>query len=722
LDEVIRVKDQYYILSTSSLADDRTRVLKHGDTFAVYDRRGDIEPLGKGTQGLYHREARYLSLWVLRLDHDRPLLLSSTVREDNASTATDLTNPDFYKEGGVIVPRGTLYISRSKFLWEGSHYEQFHIVNYSLSSVDLTFSIQFAADFADIFEIRGIKRAKRGRLLPEELEEDHVVLSYEGLDGIIRRTVIHCTPKPHRITPSEIFLSASLQPKESRHFFVTVSCHSSRNGSPSRISFDAAVQKSTQELRQAEASICRIYTSNEQFNDWLNRSAADLLMMITQTPYGPYPYAGVPWFSTAFGRDGIITALETLWVNPGIARGVLAYLAAHQANEVDYESDAEPGKILHETRQGEMAALKEVPFGCYYGSVDATPLFVMLAGAYYRRTGDLPFIKAIWPNILKALEWIDRYGDMDHDGFVEYSRRSPKGLVHQGWKDSNDSIFHSDGELAEGPIALCEVQGYVYAAKRRAARLAAALGFDEQAGILQAQARTLRVRFEKAFWCEDLGTYALALDGKKQPCRVRTSNAGHCLHTGIANYEHAEQVTRALLSEDFYSGWGIRTVSAREVRYNPMSYHNGSVWPHDNALIAQGMARYGFHEAAARILNGLFDASIFMDSHRLPELFCGFPRQPAQGPTLYPVACSPQAWAAASVFMILEACLDITIRGHRPLVLFRKTFLPQSLHRIEMRGLQVGEATVDLAVHRVGEGIEVNVLRKQGEVQIVSVK
>jgi glycogen debranching enzyme len=316
-------------------------------------------------------------------------------------------------------------------------------------------------------------------------------------------------------------------------------------------------------------------------------------MLTTHLPTGPYPYAGVPWFNTPFGRDGLITALETLWIEPGLSRGVLAYLASTQATEIVPEQDAEPGKILHETRNGEMAALKEMPFARYYGSVDATPLFVHLANAYYERTGEREFIEQIWPNVEAALSWMCRYGDRDRDGFLEYSCQSRDGLVHQGWKDSDDAIFHADGSLARGSIAVCEVQGYAYAAWRAGASLAAALGRAEQAADFAKRASTLQARFDNAFWCDELGTYAIALDGDKRPCRVRTSNAGQCLFSGIVPAERAARLAQTLLTPGSLSGWGVRTVAESEARYNPMGYHTGGVWPHDNALIACGLARYG---------------------------------------------------------------------------------------------------------------------------------
>jgi glycogen debranching enzyme len=443
-------------------------------------------------------------------------------------------------------------------------------------------------------------------------------------------------------------------------------------------------------------------------------------MMTIGNPETSYPYAGVPWFSTVFGRDGIITAFEMLWVEPALAKGVLEFLASTQAIEVDPAREAQPGKILHELRQGEMANLNEIPFACYYGTVDATPLFVMLAGAYYERSGDLPLIEQIWPNVRAALDWIDHYGDIDHDGFVEYAAHGHKGLIQQGWKDSNDSIFHADGSLAQPPIALCEVQAYVYGAKLAAARLSRALGDERTCALLESQAGELREQFDQAFWLNDLGVYALALDGKKRPCRVRASNAGHALLTGIALADRGRILAQNLFTPDFYSGWGIRTLANGEARYNPLSYHNGSVWPHDNALVAAGLARYGFRTQAGRILLALMDVSSVLELNRLPELFCGLDRRPGEGPTRYPVACSPQAWAAATPFLLIQSCLGLGVQGLHNRVVFNRPALPEGIPQLSIRGLRVGEASVDLLFERQVDTVRVQVLEKQGEVEVVA--
>jgi glycogen debranching enzyme len=473
-------------------------------------------------------------------------------------------------------------------------------------------------------------------------------------------------------------------------------------------------------LRLTSSRAASIGTSNDIFNEAVRRSVADLYMLVTHTPQGPYPYAGIPWFSTYFGRDALITALQTLWLDPSIALGVLRYLALWQAKSFDAAADAEPGKILHEVRQGEMAILGEVPFHHYYGSIDSTPLFVMLAGAYLERTGDLDQIRPIWPNIEAALQWIECEGDRDGDGFVEYGRRNTEGLVNQGWKDSSDSIFHADGTLARGPIALVEVQAYVYGAWRAAAFIARSLGDESRASEMEAKAEKLRELFDQSFFDEEFGTYILALDGDKRPCRVRASNAGHALFTGIAYPERAERVVSTLMSDVSFCGWGIRTLAATEARFNPMSYHNGSVWPHDNGLIAAGFARYGFRREALRIFEGLFAASSYVDLRRLPELFCGFPRQRGRGPTFYPVACEPQAWAATAPLSLLQSCLGLRFDPDLRQVSLDQPAMPDFLDEITMRGISLAGGTIDVRLRRAGTGVVVNALERRGDLRLVT--
>jgi glycogen debranching enzyme len=710
-----------HVVASASVADERTRVLKHGDTFAVFDHYGDIKPGGLGEEGMYHEGTRYLSCLLLALEGSRPFFLRSTFRNENDQLAVALTNPDWVRDGQVLAPLGTLQLALRKFLWQGVCYQQLRVKNHGLDPVETSLTLHFAADYADIFEVRGMKRPARGTDLPPEVSSGRVILAYRGLDGVVRRTLLQFSPPPTLLNAGAARLDLALQPQEESTFYLTVGCESQPT-TPRMLAFEDARAEAEADLERYKAWSCHLGTSNGQVNAWINRAVSDLHMMTTELPTGPYPYAGVPWFNTAFGRDGIVTALECLWLRPDLARGVLAYLAATQATEVIPEQDAEPGKILHETRSGEMAVLKEMPFGRYYGSVDATPLFVMLAGAYYERTGDRAFIESLWTHLEAALHWIDRYGDRDGDGFVEYQRQSVGGLLHQGWRDSDDAVFHSDGSLARGPIALCEVQGYVYGAFRAGAGLATALGLGERAPELTAKAERLRGRFEEAFWCEELSTYAMALDGDKKACRVRTSNAGECLFTGIASREHAWRVARTLLSRESFSGWGIRTVAASEARYNPMAYQNGSVWPHDNALVAQGLVRYGLGDMAVQLWTGMFEAGLYFDLNRMPELFCGFAKEAGEGPVLYPVACAPQAWSAASVFLLFQACLGLAINALDATVFFTRPRLPVAVSELRIHNLAVAGASVDLLLVRHEHDVGVDVLRREGQVQIAVVK
>jgi glycogen debranching enzyme len=718
--------DQWYVTATSTKTEEPARVLKQDDTFGVFDRHGDIfqaDTDGHGAltqQGLYHEGTRYLSYWELKVNGQRPLLLSSMIKRDNSLLVVDMTTPDLYRGGALVIPKGSIHIFRSVVLWAQARYEHLRLVNYGEEAVDLSVELLLGADYRDIFEVRGVHRSQRGCLLPSEVGESHVVLGYEGLDRVARRTRIGFDWLPQGLDPSRSTTVVHLEPQESRHLHVSIVCW--REHHPAPLSdYYQAMALCSEGIAACEARAATVYTSNEEFNDWINRSAADLDMLVTQTPEGLYPYAGVPWYSTPFGRDGIITALQSLWLRPWLARGVLSFLASTQAERVDYASDAEPGKILHEARSGEMANLGEIPFGRYYGTVDATPLFIILAGHYYRRTGDHEFINSIWFHLERALAWIDHYGDVDGDGFVEYARHSENGLVQQGWKDSTDSVFHADGSLAKGPIALCEVQGYVYKAKLLAAELADALRKEAHAQLWRNSAERLKQRFNEAFWMNDLGTYALALDGEKRPCRVRTSNAGHALFSGIAEPAYARRVTDALIGRDCFNGWGVRTVAETESRYNPMSYHNGSVWPHDNGIIAFGMARYGFKRETLQLLTGFFDAANFLDLHRLPELFCGFTRMPGQGPTLYPVACSPQAWASGAVFQMLQACLGLNFSAEKPQIRFYHPQLPAYIDWMRIEGLRFGDGMIDLVLRRHANDVGINVERKEGDIDVAIV-
>jgi glycogen debranching enzyme len=613
----------------------------------------------------------------------------------------------------------TLHLSRSQFIRNGVYYEEISIKNYGANTCRFDLSLFFGADFRDLFEVRGINRSVHANKPRLTCDGAKLFFDYEGLDKTHRRTeIVFSEVDELFIDQHTAHFTINLPPQHGKtfdYFIVFRSEETFMGTSESKHQiprFAKAKELIQGERKKVHQLFADIFTSNEQFSHWINRSKADLISLLTPTAYGLYPYAGVPWYNTAFGRDGIITAMEVLWIAPEIARNALLFLARMQAMELNPSKDAEPGKILHETRSGEMANTGEIPFKEYYGTIDATPLYIMLAGMYYHRTADLETIRQIWPNIEAALTWIDQYGDLDGDGFVEYQHKAENGLTNQGWKDSYDSIMYSDGTLCEPPITLCEVQGYVYGAKNQAADLALALNNPQLAERLKSEASLLKERFNRDFWDEETGCFALALDKYKKPCKVVSSNPGHCLFTGIVKAEYAERLSQALLSPSMFSGWGIRTLSVQESRYNPMSYHNGSVWPHDNALIAAGLAKYGYQKEAKQIMSALFRASLFLDLQRLPELYCGFDKRSGEGPTDYPVACSPQAWSVAAVYLLLQACLQVDIDAPNKTISFHKPVLPDYLHKIRISNLNLGNGSCDFELHRYDYDISFHILRK----------
>jgi glycogen debranching enzyme len=714
------VAQPFYIAAHDSLVDEPPRTLKHGDTFALFDHYGDLASRRGNTLGLYHHDTRFLSRLKLTIEQRSPLLLSSTVRTNNAVLDVDLTNPDVQHGDVLLLPKDTVHLTRMKFLWNATCYELLLLRNFGEDARRVRIDFDFDADFADLFEVRGFQRTSRGKVTAAVQAPDAVRFTYASQDGLPRRTDIFFEPAPLKLLPRHAHIEIDLPPKKRRSITMSIHCLVGDAVGERRVM--RAMRAARRELSDATHRAAAIVTSSSLTNEVLSRSMSDISMLVTDTEHGAYPYAGVPWFSTAFGRDGIITAMQLLWMYPGMARGVLRFLAASQAQDEDPVRDAEPGKILHEMRKCELALLGEVPFARYYGSIDSTPLFVALAGLYWQHTMDSQTLDAIWPNVKAALAWIDNSGDADGDGFVEYRRRRDSGLVNQGWKDSGDAVFHEDGRLAEAPIALCEVQGYVYLARTLAARMAEARGETALAQQLATQAHALREKFEAQFWDEELGMYVLALDGEKRPCRVRSSNAGQVLFTGIASPDRAARMAEVLASREMLTGWGIRTISSRERRFNPASYHNGSIWPHDNALIAIGLARYGHSDFAARLTSTIIDAAVHMDLRRLPELFCGMRKQRDKGPILYPVACSPQAWAAAAPFGMLQACMGLEIDATQRIARLKYPRLPDRIDELQVLGLPIGEARVDLMLRRLGETVSVSILRREGDAEILTLQ
>ncbi len=712
------IPEPFSVSAAVSLQERRYRTLKSDDTFGVFDHGGDILSVPGGTDGLYHLDTRHLSRFELTLGGVQPLLLSSTLGADNVMLTSDLSNASMSDLGMSALEQGVIHVQRSLFLGDAACHGRIAVRNFGFARHRVRLELRFEADFADLFEVRGMHRERRGDRLPPVLTHDGIALSYRGLDAVTRTTRLAFEPAPQAAAGGSAVFDLDLEPGGRATVFLEAAFGPESAARRPRAAFLAAYVRAKRRLRASAARTAAVSSPHEAFGQAMRRSASDLRMLVTVKPTGPYPYAGIPWFSTAFGRDALITALLTLALDPALALGVLRFLAQEQATEFDPASEAEPGKILHEMRGGEMAALREVPFRRYYGSVDSTPLFVMLAGAYLDRTGDLASFQALWPHIDLALGWMDRRADSH--GFVRYQRSTEDGLANQGWKDSYDSISHADGSLARGAIALCEVQAYVYAARRAGAAIARRLGLEAQAAALEARAEHLRQAFEARFWCERLGTYALALDGDGRQCQVRSSNAGHVLMTGIAAPERAVQVARGLLDARLFSGWGIRTLATDEARYNPMSYHTGSIWPHDNALIALGRARLGLRAETARLFEGMEASADAMDLRRLPELFCGFPRRPGQGPTSYPVACSPQAWAAAALTGVVQARLGLSVDPAARAVRFDRPDLPGFLDCLTLRHLSLGGARVSVLVSRTPGEVSVSVIERDGDIHVVT--
>ena len=675
--------------------------LKDGDTFLLADALGDIQA---SDDGLFTADTRVLSRFEIEVAAKHPSLLGAAISQDNTLFTSHLTNRPLPALGERVIPQGVIHIERSRFLWQGALHERLRLTNFSGQTATVPLQFTFEADFADIFEVQGHRRARRGELLEPQLHPDGVRLAYRGLDERLRVTQVRFSVPPVTLNPHRAAFFLEVASTGVAEVFIEIGAPCEAPASGER--FEAALRALAQSMHERLKGGSSLASSGRLFNEWIDQSRSDLALLTTALPTGPYPYAGIPWFATQFGRDAIITALQTLWLNPALAAGVLRFLAQTQAREASAFRDAEPGKIMHEMRRGEMALLREVPFGQYYGGVDTTPLFVMLAGAYEERTGDPQLVDEIWENLLAAVAWIERRLDSSATGFLDYARGAESGLANQGWKDSHDSIFHADGRLPDGPIAVVEVQGYAYAALTSIATLAAVRGRSQQSRGWRQRAERLAAAIERHFWVEDMNFYALAIDGKGEPCKVRASNPGHLLFCGVPERKRAQCVAQQLLSDTFRTGWGIRTLAEGQARYNPMSYHNGAVWPHDTSLCAAGIARYFGSVHIVPLLNELFEAANQF-AMRLPELFCGFERRTGQGPTPYPVACLPQAWASGAVFMLLQASLGLRVDGRRGEVHADHPSLPVGIESLSIVDLKVADGSVALVFKRVDEGVMV---------------
>ncbi|MGI4815129.1 MAG: amylo-alpha-1,6-glucosidase [Janthinobacterium lividum] len=679
-------------------------VLKHQDTFVVADACGDI--YGQ-RDGLFNDDTRIVSRFGLSFGDRAPALLSASISRDNVVFTAHLTNHPLPRVGGAPTPEGVLHIERTRFLWQARLYERICCHNYGNAAASMPLSLSFAADFSDMFEVRGSLRKQHGEIRAPQVGRDSVTLVYLGLDDVERRSTLKFSDVPRHIDGAHAEFLVSLAPAASYTLYLEIS-GADTVAAPSEKRFREACLAARLAMRQHRQDAALANSSNAACDAWLERSRADLALLISEVSTGLYPYAGIPWFSTPFGRDGIITALETLWLEPKLARGVLRYLASRQATQTSSFRDSAPGKIMHETRRGEMAALDEVPFSLYYGGVDSTPLFVVLAGAYAERTGDLALIDELWPALCAAIGWIETVRAASPTGLLDYARGESSGLANQGWKDSEDSVFHADGSFPVGPIALVEVQGYAFRAFLAISGLAQRRGDNVSAQRWAEHAAQIRAQVEEKFWMPASGFYGIALGGDGRLCETLASNAGHLLYTGLVTPERAHGVTAQLLDARFHSGWGVRTLALGQARFNPMSYHNGSVWPHDTALCAAGMRRYGELDGVVSLFDGLLDAAAHFEM-RLPELFCGFPRTAGAPPIGYPVACLPQAWSAGAAFLMLQAALGISIDGFAGTVSIDHPRLPSGIPSLSLSQLEVGDRQIDLRFERAKHGVAVYV-------------
>jgi glycogen debranching enzyme len=688
------------------------QTIKHDRTFMISDPFGDVPAGNTAALGLYFRDTRFLSRWELLIDGGRPLRLHSEA-DRNYSMRVESTLPIERVDPTGMEKRENIAISRHRWLERGMR-ESIRVQNFSAKRRRVRLDVRFGSDFRDLFEVRGWARQKRGNMLDPEVGASRVQLGYEGIDGVKRTLELSFEPKPERIWKDRATFRMQLDPQSIAELQVQFRLRAGEHEPP-----DVELDGLEREYSRWRKHCTRFRVSNAQLQQYLDRAILDLRMLQTDMDGTPVLDAGVPWFSTLFGRDALITAYQSLALGPELAIGTLEKLAELQGSKVDPARDEEPGKIMHEIRVGELAGAGEVPHTPYYGSIDSTPLWLILYGYVWSWTGDRGVIERLWPAAERALEWIDRYGDEDGDGYVEYEKKSEGGLDNQGWKDSRDGILHADGSIPKAPIALCEVQGYVYQAKVRTARVARALGHEDLADELEKQAEELKRRFNEDFWMADEGYFAVALDGKKKQVRSITSNPGHCLWSRIVDPSKAQRVARTLLSSDLSSGWGIRTLSASNPSFDPIGYHTGSIWPHDNALIAHGLKLYGFDEEANKVIDQLALAGAFFRDSRFPELFCGFSRADVPVPVEYPVACRPQAWATGAPLLMMRSYGGMSADAPNQTLSIRQPSLPFWLEHFEMIGMRVGKTRLDLMFNSHQGASAVQVIRKEGDLEVL---
>lgn len=692
-----------------------------GKTFLATRTSGDIAPARAPDVGFFHDDTRFLSFMELRVGGLRTVLLSSSI-EKTFLSQIELTTANIHLRDSLDLVENTVHIRREQMLDADILLERIKFENFNLSTVEFKVEIEYAADFVDVFQVRGMAREEPGQYFQPVIRPDSIGFYYQGRDHVTRHTLIEWSPAPGKIEGQVARWDLRLEPSQKVEFHIRISPFvEGRQPRRTAPEFTENLKRRREAFERWQSETTHFSSSNDVFDVTLNTAISDFHALRIPDGNDHIIAAGIPWFATMFGRDSIIAAYQSLSLDPQLAIETLRVLARYQGKEYNDWRDEEPGKILHEYRNGEMTRAGEMPFGPYYGSVDATPLFLILLSETWNWTADEDLVTELLPAVYRALDWIDNYGDLDGDGFVEYLRRSKRGLTNQGWKDSWDANMHRDGSVAHPPIALCEVQGYVFDAKYRIASILRSFGDSERADRLKKESGELAKRFDKVFWMPQRGFYAMGLDSEKKPLEVISSNPGHLLFTRIISRDRARSVVNRLMRPDMFSGWGWRTLSCDEPVFNPLSYHRGSVWPHDNSIIAHGMALNEYRAPVMRVFTTLFQAALTFRDYRLPELFCGVQRREHDVPVHYPVSCSPQAWASGAIFLILTSLLGIRPSAPRKEVNIINPVLPDWLDHLHIRHLRIGKSLVGLDFTRRGERTFCNVVDVEGEKLVVNV-
>jgi glycogen debranching enzyme len=688
-------------------------VLKEGNIFFLTDSRGNVPDCGKSQLGMFYEDTRFLSRWELQVRDHEPQVLSSQANRVFCSQI-DLTTT--WSEGVKDIYEHNFIHVRRRQVIGGKMVERLRVSNYLNTRQRISFTVHYAADFADMFEVRGMERENRGTYYRPIITENAVTLFYRGLDNILRGTRIEFGEPPSVLDANSATYNLTIPANGTFlvEMHVTPVVEELNLDLPV-LSYSQLYQQNAEKYGRWRQHCTLLHSEDEFLQSSLGQSVTDLRALLIHYHDQQIVSAGIPWYSTPFGRDAVITGLQTLMINPDISRDTLRFLARYQGKEVNDFTAEEPGKIMHEIRRGEMANCGEIPHIPYYGTVDATPLFVVLLHEYFLWTGDEEFVRELLPNAERAIEWLDQYGDVDADGLVEYWKFTERGILHQGWKDSVDGVTFPDSTQPHLPIALIEVQGYAYDAKVRMSRIYRSLGMQEKARQMRAAALQIQSAIEEHFWMRDDRYYALGLDGRKRKIPTITSNPGHLLYSRAVTQTNAARMDRRMMAEDMYSGWGIRTLSSTHAAFNPLSYHNGSVWPHDNSIIAMGLCHYNLKRSAERIFLNLFESCMHFKYYRLPELFCGMTRQPNDSPVHYPVACTPQAWAAASFFLILQGLIGVRPDAPQRRLYIENPHLPQSIDELTINNMRIGNSRISLRVTRNGERTFVNVVEQSGD-------